>query len=312
MTVGYAMNVLVTGGAGFIGSHTVDALLARGAQVRVLDDFSAGQQENLPRHSRLTVVRGDIQNGESLREALAGVSHVLHLAAQVSVNASVADPLASHSRNILGFLNVLETARQAEVERFVYASSAAVYGEPERLPLDENSPVKPLSPYGLEKSVNDQYGVLYSRLYGLSCLGLRYFNVYGPRQDPCSPYSGVISIFAQQAIEGRPLVVFGDGKQTRDFIFVGDVARANLSALESRETGVVNVATAKSVSLLDLIEALGACLGRKLTVEHQPSRVGDIRDSVSANARLKTWLKLDSFTPLETGLIQLLESLKNG
>ena len=193
------MFVLVTGGAGFIGSHSVDALLAQGARVRVLDDLSTGSLDNL-RHvrDRIELIEGDIRDPLCVARALQGITPVLHLAALVSVPASIEAPVHSHSINSLGFIQVLDAARLAGVERMVYASSAAVYGVPAHLPLNDASPVAPMSPYGLEKLVNDQYAALYGELYGLSSLGLRFFNVYGPRQDPKSPYSGVISIFSDR------------------------------------------------------------------------------------------------------------------
>ncbi len=184
------MHVLITGGAGFIGSHTVGALLEGGATVRVLDNLSAGKRQNLPAHKKLELQVGDIRNIRDVATAMQGVTHVLHLAAQVSVQASVEDPPTSCTQNISGFVNVLNAARVHKVKRFAYASSAAVYGIPAHLPLSEESPVQPISPYGLEKSVNDQYATLFHSLYGFSSLGLRYFNVFGPRQDPKSPYAG--------------------------------------------------------------------------------------------------------------------------
>ena len=272
----------------------------------MLDDFSSGRRENLPGHAELTVISGDVRDTATVSAAMQGITRVLHLAAQVSVTASVEDPVASAARNVVGFLNVLDAARRARVTRFVYASSAAVYGTPEHLPLDESSLVAPLSPYGLEKSVNDQYAALFGQLYGISCLGLRYFNVYGPRQDPRSPYAGVISIFAERAQAGRPLTVFGDGGQTRDFIFVGDVARTNLAALHGTETGICNVATGKSVTLLDLIGAIDTNGGRTIDVQFAPAREGDIRLSASRNERLASKLGVSIFTPLGTGLKALL------
>lgn len=300
------MHVLITGGAGFIGSHSAETLLAAGARVTVLDNFSSGKRTNLPAFPALTVICGDIRDPSTVDQALAGVSHVLHLAAQVSVPASVADPLASSQQNIQGFLNVLDGARRAKVARFVYASSAAVYGVPARLPLDEESPVAPLSPYGLEKSVNDQYAALYRELYGLSTLGLRYFNVYGPRQDPASPYAGVISRFAAAMIKGEPLRVFGDGGQTRDFIFVRDVARLNLRALESPASGVCNIATGHSVTLLELIGALAECAGCTPQIRHEAPSSGDIRYSAASPRRMLELLGPLAMTPLSDGLQQLL------
>lgn len=302
------MNVLVTGGAGFIGSHTVEALLFDGAQVTVLDNFSSGKRNNLPTHANLKVIVGDIRETKDIDRALVGINHVLHLAAQVSVPASVTDPLGSSEHNIRGFLNVLDGARRAKVSRFVYASSAAVYGAPTRLPLDEQSPVAPLSPYGLEKSINDQYAALYCHLYDLSSLGLRYFNVYGPRQDPSSPYAGVISKFAAAMIKGDPLRVFGDGGQTRDFIFVKDVARLNLHALKSTENGVCNIATGNSVTLLELIGTLAKCAACTPVIRHEPPATGDIRHSSATALKMFEQLSPPRMTTLADGLKQLLDN----
>lgn len=302
------MFVLVTGGAGFIGSHSVDALLADGARVRVLDNFSTGKAANLPNHPQLEVIRGDIRDASAVAVAMQGVSHVLHLAAQVSVPASVADPVASSQHNIQGFLNVFDSARLAGVQRFVYASSAAVYGAPEQLPLSETSPVAPLSPYGLEKSINEQYAALYRELFQTSSLGQRYFNVYGPRQDPSSPYAGVISKFAAALRKGDALRVFGDGEQTRDFIFVKDVAQLNLRALKSSLEGVCNIATGRSVTLLELIATLAECAGRTPTIRHEPPVPGDIRHSATLPKKMFEQLDPPAMTSLRDGLKQLLES----
>lgn len=299
------MHVLVTGGAGFIGSHSVDRLLAAGARVRVLDNFSTGRRENLQPHPSLEVMAGDIRDRATVDAALAGISHVLHLAAQVSVATSMEEPLASADVNVGGFLNVLDAVRRRGVGRLVYASSAAVYGVPARLPLHEEDPMLPLSPYGLEKSINDQYAALYREIYGQSTLGMRYFNVFGPRQDPASPYSGVISLFVRKLQEGNPLTVNGDGLQTRDFIFVGDVAAANVRALQADIGGVCNVATGHTVTLLQMIEALGAAAGLKPEILHGAPRAGDIRHSSADNRRLRSQLGLDHFTSLEDGLAQL-------
>lgn len=300
-------HVLVTGGAGFIGSHSVEALLASGARVTVLDNFSSGKRRNLPEHSGLKVVNGDIRDFEAVDQAMVGITHVLHLAAQVSVPASVADPLGSSQHNIQGFLKVLDAARRAKVSRFVYASSAAVYGAPDQLPLTEESPALPLSPYGLEKYINDQYAALYNKLYGLSTFGLRYFNVYGPRQDPASAYAGVISRFASALTKGEQLRVFGDGGQTRDFIFVKDVARLNRSALESNANGVCNIATGHSVTLLELIETLAKCAAKTADIRHEPPAAGDIRHSSASPRKMLELLAPGAMTPLSDGLKQLLD-----
>ena len=300
------MRVLVTGGAGFIGSHTVEALLEAGAEVVVLDDFSAGKHANLPQHPRLRVMEGDIRDRSMVEQALDGVTHVLHLAAQVSVRSSIEAPSASASHNVVGFLAVLDALRRRGIPRLVYASSAAVYGAPRTLPLDEDSPCAPESPYGLEKLINDQYAALFSALYGLSALGMRYFNVYGPRQDAASPYAGVISRFAARLKGDEPLTVFGDGLQTRDFVFVKDVAAANVAALRSSATGVLNIGTGTSVTLLQLIEALARCAGRTPTVKFDPPAAGDIRHSAMRPDRMQGILAYCARTPLHEGLRTLI------
>jgi UDP-glucose 4-epimerase len=301
------MNVLVTGGAGFIGSHTVDALLAAGAQVTVLDDFSNGKRTNLPAaHERLKVVEGDIRDLAAVQAAITGASHVLHLAAQVSVPASIADPLASCRQNVLGFVTVLEAARGAGVQRVVYASSAAVFGMPRDLPLTEASPVAPISPYGLEKSIDEQYGRLYGELYRLPVLGLRFFNVYGPRQDPQSPYSGVISKWHGALAAGAPVRIFGDGMQTRDFVYVGDIAQVIVQALAGSATGVCNVGTGTSVTLLDLLAALERAAGRTAERSFEPVADGDIRFSATSTERLREHIGYVPATGLASGLAALL------
>ena len=301
------MNVLVTGGAGFIGSHAVEALLATGAQVTVLDDFSNGRRDNLPAaHERLAVVEGDIRDLDAVQAAIDGASHVLHLAAQVSVPASIADPLASCRQNVLGFVTVLEAARGAGVRRVVYASSAAVFGMPRELPLTETSPVAPISPYGLEKSIDEQYGRLYAELFRLPALGLRFFNVYGPRQDPQSPYSGVISKWHGALAAGAPVRIFGDGQQTRDFVYVGDIARVIVQALAGSATGVCNVGTGTSVTLLELLGALERAAGRTAERRFESAVEGDIRFSATTTARLREHIGYVPATGLESGLGALL------
>ncbi len=303
------MLVLVTGGAGFIGSHTVEALLETGVGVRVLDNFSTGKRQNLPDHPQLELQAGDIRNPQDVNAAMQGVTHVLHLAAQVSVQASVADPPASCTQNIYGFVNVLHAACQYRVQRFVYASSAAVYGVPEQVPLSEESRLAPISPYGLEKYVNEQYAALFASLYGFHSMGLRYFNVFGPRQDPKSPYAGVISKFIERISENKPLIVFGDGLQTRDFIYVKDIAQANRAALEGTGTGACNIATGQTWTLLQVIETLSTCVNQQLHVEHQAPREGDILHSAASNDRLKQVLGYTPKASLKEGLMALLQSL---
>ena len=299
--------VLVTGGAGFIGSHSVDALLAAGAGVTVLDNFSSGKAGNLPAaHPRLRVIEGDIREPRTVADALAGATHVLHLAAQIFVQVSIREPVESCHTNVVGFLNVMDGARRAGIGRMVYASSAAVYGTPEQLPLDESSRTAPLSPYGLEKSIDDQYAALYRELYGFSAMGMRYFNVYGPRQDPASPYSGVISKWSDALRAGRPLRVFGDGRQTRDFIYVKDIARYNVLALQHDAGGVCNVGSGSSITLLDLIDALEAAAGAQARRQFEPPAAGDIQASAMSPQRLNALFGAQTPTPLIKGLQALL------
>lgn len=298
--------VLVVGGAGFIGSHTVEALLAQGYRVRVLDDLSTGKLENLPsRHPQLELIVGDVRDGDAVLSAMEDIQGCIHLAAQVSAARSVEDPHGSAQRNIVGFINTLEAMRARRVPRLVYASSAAVYGESQNLPLREDEPLCPTNPYGLEKQVDELYAGLYARLHGFDSLGLRYFNVYGPRQDPGSPYSGVISRFMQNLSAGKTVTVFGDGHQTRDFIYVGDVAQANVRALACGYRGVCNVATGKRIDLLRLVEILDGCLGRRARIQFEPARAGDIRHSCGDNARLREQLGYSPEQSLERGLAEL-------
>lgn len=296
------MRVLVTGGGGFIGSHSVEALLDDGAQVTVFDNFSTGKRENLPVHERLIVIDGDIRDRTAVGGVMRGITHVLHLAAQISVRASIEDPPDSCSQNVLGFVNVLDAARAGGIKRVAFASSAAVYGVPSRLPLDEDSPLVPISPYGLEKRIDELYGALYGELYGLSTFALRYFNVYGPRQDPTSQYAGVISKFASQLKERKPLTVFGDGGQSRDFVYVKDVARCNVATLRGDYRGACNVGTGRSVTLLDLIDTLAARTGMRPEVIFAAPVHGDIRDSAMIPDRLRSLLGYVPQTSLAAGL----------
>ena len=298
--------VLVVGGAGFIGSHTVEALLTRGYRVRVLDDLSSGKRDNLPLpHARLELVIGDIRDAAVVDRAMHGMRGCIHLAAQVSAARSVDDPFGSAMRNILGFVNVIESIRAQQVPRLVYASSAAVYGDCANLPLSEEETPQPTNPYGLEKQVDELYAGLYARLHGLNSLGLRYFNVYGPRQDPSSPYSGVISKFIERLAADEAPMVFGDGRQTRDFVHVSDVAQANALALASDSQGVCNVATGSRIDLLRLLKVLGNCLGNGAEPQFGSARAGDIRHSCGSNERLRGTLGFTPAQSLEEGLADL-------
>ena len=299
--------ILITGGAGFIGSHTVDLLLESGCQVRVLDNLSSGSRGNLPRSSRLQLIHGDILDRKTVQIATEGVNHVLHLAAQVSVQKSVDNPIQSCQQNILGFLTILDAAHKVGA-RLVYASSAAVYGEPVELPIKETNPIRPISPYGLEKVTNEQYASLYTRLHGTSQLGLRYFNVYGPRQDPTSPYSGVITKFIHMLLAGRSLTVRGDGLQERDFIHVRDVARANVAALSSDYVGVLNIAGGQAITIRQLTEVMTRILGSAIVLSHTPNIPGDIRHSVAQNEAMIKHLGEPQVT-LEEGLAELMQEM---
>jgi UDP-glucose 4-epimerase len=303
--------VLITGGAGFIGSHTADLLMEQGIPVRVLDNLSSGHRSNLPdQHPLLEFIEGDMRDLDTVDKAMSGISHCVHLAAQVSVVASLEDPIFSAEQNIMGYLNVLHSCHKHGVKRLVYASSAAFYGEPPTLPLDEDVEVKQLAPYALEKKINEDYADLYHRLYGFSSLGMRFFNVYGPRQDPKSPYAGVIALFVDRIKESKPLTINGDGQHTRDFIFVRDVARANVAALKSDFQSACNVATGKKTSLLDMIETLSELTGNKPDLNFGPPREGDIVHSLANPARMNNELGVVAESNLKEGLSALLDSLK--
>lgn len=280
---------LVTGGAGFIGSHLVDALLERGHAVRVLDNFSTGKRENIAHClDRIELVEGDLTDLEAARRAVSGVDGVFHQAALPSVPRSVADPLASHHANVTGTLHILVAARDAGLARVVYASSSSVYGDSPTLPKREDMPTHPLSPYAVSKLAGEHYCQAFNRVYGMSNIALRYFNVFGPRQDPTSPYAAVIPIFVRRMRGGRPPVIFGDGRQSRDFTFVREVVRANLLAAEADPDvkGVFNVACGARHTLLELVDELNGLLGRAHRPEFAPPRPGDVKHSQADIVRI--------------------------
>jgi UDP-glucose 4-epimerase len=300
----------VTGGAGFIGSHIVEALLRGNHQVRVLDNFSTGKRENLPSdQTNLEVLTGDIRDSETVARAVAGTDGVFHEAALVSVPKSVESPQDSFEINAKGTFNVLNAARKAGVRRVVYASSAAVYGDQTDLPLKETVALQPLSPYGLDKMYGEQMGTLYSTLYGQEAFALRYFNVYGPRQDPQSPYSGVISVFVDAIRSGKPPTIFGDGEQTRDFVYVRDVVEANLKAMFSRYEGfrVFNVACGRQTSLNQLFRELQQLAGKSVAATHGAARSGDIRHSLADISLIQRELGYAPAFSLAEGLAALWE-----
>jgi UDP-glucose 4-epimerase len=276
------MRYLVTGGAGFIGSNTVDELVRRGHDVVVLDDLSTGKIANLAEvKSKIQFIQASIVNLEALREACREVDSVIHLAAQTSVPRSVKDPLETNLINVNGTLNVLVAARDAKVKRVVFACSCAVYGKTAVLPIRETADLGPISPYGLSKQVGEAYGRVFQELYGLEFVSLRYFNVFGPRQDPGSPYSGVVSIFNAAVLGGTQPTVYGDGEQSRDFVYVENVVAANLLAADAKAAAglSINVGTGNRYTLNQTLALLEKITGRPAKAKYAPPRDGDIRDS---------------------------------
>ncbi len=284
---------LVTGGAGFIGSHLAEHLVQEGMQVRVLDDLSTGSLENLEPFGRgIEFKQGDVRDLDTLLEVVSDVDVVFHLAAEVSVPKSVEDPLETGMVNDTGTLQVLEAARRAGVKRVVFASTCAVYGDLPELPKGEDMATRPLSPYAASKLNGETYACLFNDLYGLETACLRYFNVYGPKQDPASPYSGVISIFMDKAARGEIPNIYGDGEQYRDFVYVADVVQANLRAAFSEGTAglVVNVGTGSSVTINQLWQLIAKLAGVEFAPTREPERPGDIRESIANISRAREML----------------------
>ena len=306
------MRALVTGGAGFIGSHLVERLLGLGHEVRVVDDFSTGKRENVApfvkEGGKLEVVEADIRNGWKMRELADGCEVIFHEAAIVSVPYSVEHPQETHDVNLQGTLNVLEAARHAKTRRLVFASSAAVYGDAPGLPKHEGMLPTPIAPYGLEKLTSEHYLAIFARLYGVETVSLRYFNVFGPRQDPSSAYSGVISIFAERAKRGDALTIFGDGLAYRDFVYVEDVVQANLLAAETPGISgrAFNVARGAQTSMNDLAAMIGRIAGRELVVKHEAARAGDITESIADIGKAQKELGFAPKVAVEEGLRRLM------
>ncbi|MFJ7813258.1 NAD-dependent epimerase/dehydratase family protein [Pseudomonas asiatica] len=302
--------ILITGGAGFIGSHLCDALLDKGYAVRILDDFSTGQRGNLQvGHPRLELVEGDVADAGLVTQVAAGCSAVVHLAAVASVQASVEDPVRTHQSNFIGTLNVCEAMRVHGLRRVLFASSAAVYGNNgEGESIAEDTPKAPLTPYAVDKLASEQYLDFYRRQHGLEPVVFRFFNIFGPRQDPSSPYSGVISIFSERAVKGLPITVFGDGEQTRDFLYVGDLVQVMVQALEQPqvEEGAVNIGLNQATSLNQLLAALEKVVGSLPVVSYVAARSGDIRHSRADNQRLLARFEFPQATPMVEGLSRLL------
>jgi nucleoside-diphosphate-sugar epimerase len=273
---------LVTGGAGFIGSHIAEALVGLGERVRVLDNFSTGKKENLaPFQGRIELIEGDIRDAEICRRAAEGMDRVIHQAAFVSVPGSVEDPRLNNEVNITGTLNMLLAARDAGVRSFVLASSSAVYGDDPDLPKKETAGTRPGSPYAVSKLAGEAYARIFDRLFGIKTIALRYFNVFGPRQDPGSPYAAVIPRFIGRLLRDEPPVIYGDGGQTRDFVYAADVVQANLLASRADRAagGVYNIAGGSGITVNELAAGIGAALNKRMKPVHEPERLGDVRHS---------------------------------
>src|SRR5471032_969020 len=302
--------ILITGGAGFIGSHLVDALLAKGHAVRVLDDLSTGKRSNLPLDNpAVQLIVGDVADAERVARAAEGCQAVVHLAAVASVQASVDDPVRTHQSNFIGTLNVCEAMRKASIKRVVFASSAAVYGNNgEGEAISEDTAKSQLTPYASDKLSSEYYLDFYRRQHGLEPALFRFFNIFGPRQDPSSPYSGVISIFCERALKGLPITLFGDGEQTRDFIYVGDLVQILLQALKAPQVqeGAINVGLNRATTLKQMLVALGEVVGALPPVTYAPARSGDIRHSRANNQRLLERFELAEPTSMSVGLARLL------
>jgi len=301
---------LVTGAAGFIGSHIAQTLVERGRRVRVFDNLSTGKPENLEGWQEgAEVIRGDLRNADDVAEAVKGVRYVLHQAAVPSVPKSVEDPLGTNESNITGTLNLLLAAREEGVQRVVFASSSSVYGDLPSLPKRETDPTIPLSPYALQKLTGEHYMRQFHSLYGLETVCLRYFNVFGPRQDPESLYAAVIPRFITAVAEGGRPTIYGDGLQTRDFTYVQNVVEANLGALEAPNAAgqVINVAAGVKTSLLDLLEVLSGIFDTEIDPVFEDERPGDIKHSVASNDRAGELLDFEIVVDLEQGLRRTVE-----
>jgi UDP-glucose 4-epimerase len=310
-------NVLVTGGAGFIGSHLTEALLQEGHHVRILDDFSTGKRENLifdKKYRSLRMIEGDIRHLAVCKKAMKDVEYVFHQAALPSVQRSVEDPQGSNSVNVEGTLNILLASREYKVKRVIYASSSSIYGDTPTLPKKEEMPPTPLSPYALQKYVGEQYCRLFYELYGLETVSLRYFNIFGPKQDPNSIYSAVIPKFIDALLQGSPPIIFGDGEQSRDFTYIENVVQANLLAISAEHLHgeAINIACAERTSLNQLVNILRKILGSKLSPVYEEPRKGDVRHSLADIHKGKEILNYEPKVGVELGLRKTVEFLRKG
>ena len=300
---------LVTGGAGFIGSHLTEELVRRGHRVRVADSLITGHRANLAHISGVEFLEGDLADLAFARKSLEGCDFVLHQAAIPSVPRSVQDPIASNTANVDATLNVLVAARDAGVKRVVFAASSSAYGDTPTLPKHEQLPTNPLSPYALQKVVGEQYLQMFTRLYGLQTVSIRYFNVFGPRQDPSSPYSGVISVFATALLDNRSPRIYGDGEQTRDFTYVANVVDGVLRACEAPNASgeIINVATGGRISLNELFYAMRDVVGGSVEPTYAEARKGDVRDSQADIRKAKALLGYEPIVSFEDGISRTIE-----
>jgi len=294
---------LITGGAGFIGSHIVRALLEQGDFVRVLDNFSTGKRENIE-GLKVELLEGDLRDPAAIAAAVQGVDYIFHEAAFVSVPQSMEDPLPCFEINQRGTEFLLEAARKVGVKRVVLASSAAVYGDSDAMPLDEQTPLRPLSPYAVSKRVDELYAEMYTRSFGLDVVALRYFNVYGPRQRPDSMYAAAVPIFTRRLVDGKSVTIYGDGGQTRDLVYVGDIVRANLAASEhpAAPGQVFNVCSGEEIRVIDLVETLMDLFPTAPAPQFAPARAGDIYRSVGNPQKAAELLGFRTQTSLTDGL----------
>ena len=309
--------VLVTGGAGFIGSHLTEALLQEGHRIRVLDDFSTGKRENLifdKEYPSLEIIEGDIRHLAVCQRAMKDVEYVFHEAALPSVQRSVEDPLGSNAVNGGGTLNILFAAREETVKRVIYASSSSIYGDTPTLPKHEEMLSHPLSPYALQKYIGEQYCRLFYELYGLETVSLRYFNIFGPKQDPNSIYSAVIPKFIAALLQGSPPIIFGDGEQSRDFTYIENVVQANLLAMSAEHLHgeAINIACAERTSLNQLVNLLRKILGSKLSPVYEEPRKGDVRHSLADIRKGKELLNYEPKVGVELGLKKTVEFFQKG
>lgn len=305
---------LVTGGAGFIGSNIVEELVRRGEKVRVLDNFITGKRENLkPFQGKIELIEGDIRDSRTVKDALKGIDYIIHQAALRSVARSVEDPLATNDTNVSGTLNILAAAKEAGVKRVVYASSSAAYGDAKRFPQKETDLPAPISPYGVSKLAAENYCVTFAKTFALETVSLRYFNVFGPRQNPESKYSAAIPAILSKMLNNTRPIAEWDGKQSRDFTYVANVVEANLRAcVVPKISGeVFNIACGSTTSILDIIKSANKILGLKLNPEHGPKRPGDVRKTYADISKMKNILGLKRIVGFEEGLKKTIDWFKN-